>query len=259
MNNPLASSGGVGYFREYSEKNKQADLLKIRDRRMEFLISPGNICEFPTKIYVLNLDRREDRWSTSRQINDSFFRNFEVERFPAIEGKKPADSIFESFLSCLDKAFETNETIIIMEDDAYVVEGGFEKIRSAFQQLPENWDCLIGNHYSIGEIEILSEHLAKPVRQASTLNFAIYRKTICEKIRANLHLRDPHLLDIDHFITCEEVPINNFTIWPMVSREYTSFSDHKGKVKDMTMRIRENAYLYQFVDSHIYYPSLQDW
>jgi len=67
------------------------------------------------------------------------------------------------------------------------------------------------------------------------------------------------LLDIDHFITCEEVPINNFTIWPMVSREYTSFSDHKGKVKDMTMRIRENAYLYQFVDSHIYYPSLQDW
>jgi hypothetical protein len=66
-------------------------------------------------------------------------------------------------------------------------------------------------------------------------------------------------LDIDHFITNEKIPINNYTVWPMVSRESVSFSDNKGSVKDMTIRIREHAHLYQFIDSETYYPGLQDW
>jgi hypothetical protein len=72
-------------------------------------------------------------------------------------------------------------------------------------------------------------------------------------------LRSNFLRDIDHFITSEEVPINNYTVWPMISREYVSHSDHKNSVKDMTNRIRENAFLYQFVDSDTYYPSIPEW
>jgi hypothetical protein len=40
----------------------------------------------------------------------------------------------------------------------------------------------------------------------------------------------------------------------MVSREYLSHSDHAGKIKDMSMRVRENANLFQFIDSDKYYP-----
>ncbi len=259
MDNPLASPGGQGHFRYFSKKNKQEDLKRIVDRRGEKLISPGNKTKFPNKIFVINLDRREDRWENFKINNDYLANHFEIQRFSAIEGKKPVDAIFESYVKCLTLAFENEESVIIMEDDAYLIPGGIEKLKAAYKELPSDWDCLIGNHYFIGEIEILSENLAKPVVQASTLNFCIFRKTILEKIQNNLHKRDISLLDIDHFITNEGIPINNYSVWPMVSREIPSFSDHKGMIKDMTIRIREHANLYQFIDSETYYPSLQDW
>ena len=146
-----------------------------------------------------------------------------------------------------------------MEDDCYLATGGLEKLKAAFHDLPNDWDCLIGNHYFISDIEVLTNHIAKPKNQASTLNFAVFRNTILEKIKDNIHLRGMLLRDIDHFITSEEIPINNYTVWPMISREYLSHSDHKNKVRDMTNRIRENAFLYQFVDSDTYYPSIPEW
>ena len=146
-----------------------------------------------------------------------------------------------------------------MEDDCYLATGGLEKLKAAFPDLPNDWDCLIGNHYFISDIEVLTNHIAKPKNQASTLNFAVFRNTILKKINDNIHLRGMLLRDIDHFITSEEIPINNYTVWPMISREYVSHSDHKNSVKDMTIRIRENAFLYQFVDSDTYYPSIIDW
>lgn len=259
MNDPLASSVTKGYFRYFSAKNREEDLQKIHDIKQGNSFFPNNPCEFPRKIYVINLDRREDRWMESNFINRELFSKIPVERFSAIELPNPVDAIFESFVRCLEKGFETQETIIIMEDDAYLAHGGLEKLSLAFDSLPEDWDCLIGNHYFFGEMNVLTDHLAKPVGEASTLNFAIFRNTILEKIKSNLHLRESVRLDIDHFITSDEVPINNYTVWPMISRESLSFSDHKKSVKDMTIRIREHAFLFPFIDSDTYYPGLEDW
>ena len=259
MDNPLSSPGGQGYFRYFSHKNKSEDLKRILDRRADKTITPGNPCEFPDKIFVINLDRRVDRWESFRSNNKDLFQKFQIQRFSAIEGKKSVDAIFQSYLFCLDRALQTDEVVIVMEDDAYLVSGALEKLKLAYSDLPSDWDCLIGNHYFIGEIELLSENLAKPIIQASSTNFCIFRKTILEKIHSNLFKRDSSLLDIDHFITNEKIPINNYTVWPMVSRESVSFSDNKGSVKDMTIRIREHAHLYQFIDSETYYPGLQDW
>jgi hypothetical protein len=259
MNDPLSSSVTKGYFRYFSAKNREADLACIKDLKDDKLILSNNPCKFPVKIYVINLDRREDRWIESNVRNLDLFSKIQVERFSAIELPNPVDAIFESFVGCLERGFETEETIIVMEDDAYLADGGFEKLRLAYESLPEDWDCLIGNHYFFGEIKVLSDHLAKPVGEASTLNFAVFRNTILEKIKQNMHLRQSVRMDIDHFITSDEVPINNYTVWPMISRESLSFSDHKKTVKDMTIRIRENASLFQFIDSETYYPGLRDW
>ena len=259
MNDPLASSVTKGYFRYFSAKNREADLTHIHDMRDHELITPNNPCKFPRRVYVINLDRREDRWLESNVINSDLFSKISVERFSAVELPNPVDAIFESFVKCLEKGFETEETIIIMEDDAYLVPGGWEKLHLAFASLPADWDCLIGNHYFFGDINVLSDHLAKPVGEASTLNFAIFRNTILDKIQNNMHLRESVRLDIDHFITSDEVPINNYSVWPMVSRESLSFSDHKKSVKDMSVRIREHASLFPFVDSDTYYPGLRDW
>lgn len=259
MNDPLASSPTKGYFRHFSAKNREEDLTHIHDLRERSLVTPDNPCKFPQKIYVINLDRREDRWLESTFVNEELFSKIPVERFSAVESTNPVDAIFESFVNCLEKGFQTEETIIVMEDDAYLAPGGFEKLRLAFDSLPSDWDCLIGNHYFFGEMNVLSDHLAKPVGEASTLNFAIFRNTILTKIKTNMHLRESVRLDIDHFITSDEVPINNYSVWPMVSREITSFSDHKKSIKDMTIRIREHASLFPFVDSDTYYPGLRDW
>jgi len=259
MNNPLASSGGVGFFSSHSRKNMNSDLEKIQDLRSCSTITPNNKCKFPTDIRVINLENRADRWEKFQEINKDLFSKFTVTRYNAKTEGKVVDAIFNSFTSCLEESFKSHETIIIMEDDCYLAHGGLEKLRSAFLDLPDDWDCLIGNHYFISGIEILTDNLAKPKNQASTLNFAVFRNTIMDKIKSNLELRSDLLLDIDHFITSEKIPINNYTVWPMISREYVSYSNHKNSVKDMTIRIRENAHLYQFVDSDTYYPSIPEW
>jgi GR25 family glycosyltransferase involved in LPS biosynthesis len=259
MNNPLASSGGIGFFSAHSRKNRNRDLEKLEDLRSSSPISSNNKCKFPTEVRVINLEKRPDRWERFQEINKDLFSEFTITRFNAVEGSNVVDAIFNSFTSCLEESFNNLETVIIMEDDCYLAPGGLEKLKSAFLDLPEDWDCLIGNHYFITGMEILTDHLARPKNQASTLNFAVFRNTILNKIKNNIHLRSNLLRDIDHFITSEQVPINNYTVWPMISREYVSHSDHKNSVKDMTIRIRENAFLYQFVDSDTYYPSIPEW
>ncbi len=259
MNNPLASSGGIGFFSAHSRKNRNLDLEKLEDLRSSAPISANNKCKFPTEVRVINLEKRSDRWERFQEINKDLFSEFTITRFNAVEGSNVVDAIFNSFTFCLEESFKNNETVIIMEDDCYLAPGGLEKLKLAFLDLPGDWDCLIGNHYFITGMEILTDHLARPKNQASTLNFAVFRNTILNKIKSNIHLRSNLLRDIDHFITSEQVPINNYTVWPMISREYVSHSDHKNSVKDMTIRIRENAFLYQFVDSDTYYPSIPEW
>jgi hypothetical protein len=259
MNNPLASS--FGDFRIRSLKNRQEDEKFLINSRDSF-IPGGNACPFPSKVYVIHREEREDRWEKFKSSNQNLFREFEVHKWGASTPNRNlpevVDAIFDSFFRCIQNS--PDEAIIIMEDDSYLAEGGIEKIKQAWLDLPKDWDILIGNHYFFGSLEILTDHLAKPIGRASTLNFSIIRKSIIPKIEENLAKREmPSLRDFDHFVTSESIPINNFTVWPMVSREFPSFSDHKGKILDSTQKIRENAYKYLFVDQDSYYSSLEGW
>ena len=258
MNNPLRSSEGPGYFRSVSEKNKAENLARIIPQTKILCEFKSNTCKFPTQAYVVNLDLRSDRWQEFKLRNSLLFQNFEVSRFSALEKEDRQDVIFESHFSCLQQNLENSECIIVMEDDAYLAEGWLPKLKLAFQDLPSDWDCLIGNHYFFGQMQILTPHLAQPLGIASTVNFVVYRKTILEKISSNWDQRK-ETPDFDHFITSEKIPIQNYTIWPMISREYLSFSDHKQRIRNMEIRVAENSHLFQFVDSESYYPSIPNW
>ena len=259
MNNPLGTS--FGNFRLRSARNKDEDEKCILDERSSF-IPGGNLCPFPTKVYVIHRSEREDRWERFKSSNRELFDTFDV--FPW-EASTPnhqiptvVDAIFESFTSCIKNS--PDESIIIMEDDCYLAEGGIEKIKRAWEDLPSDWDILIGNHYFFGSIRVLSNHLAKPIERGSTTNLVVVRRTIIPKIEENLSKREsPYLRDFDHYVTSEEIPINNFTVWPMVSREFSSFSDHKGKFLDSALKIREHAFKYLFIDQESYYSSLEGW
>lgn len=263
MNNPL--SGSQGNFRFISSRNRTEDEKSLIDLQSQTPLFSKNPCKIPSKIYVINRMERKDRWETFQRINSDLFKRFNVERWEATSTDSritvPADAIFRSFLNCLEHSFETEECIIIMEDDSYLAEGGLEKLEKAWRDLPEDWDVLIGNHYFFGQINLLTENLAKPVQRASTINFSIFRNTSLSKIKEYQYLREvyPSIRDFDHYVTSEIIPINNYTVWPMISREIPSYSDHKGRILDSAIKIREHAFKYKFVDGDKYYSSLEGW
>jgi GR25 family glycosyltransferase involved in LPS biosynthesis len=259
MNNPLSS--GQQSFKIISEKNRKLDEVSLIQTTKNWKLR-GNTCRFPSKVFVINRSERPDRMEQFKRFNGLLYENFEVIRFeasvPNSKIKTITDAIFDSFHRCISDS--PDECICIMEDDAYLADGSIEKIKKAWEDLPEDWDILIGNHYFFGSLEILNENLAKPISRASTANFIIVRKTIIPKINENVHKREIRSInDFDHFVTSELVPINNFTIWPMVSREYPSFSDHKGKQLDSSHKIRENSFKYLFIDQEKFYSSLEGW
>lgn len=259
MVNPLSPNIGPGYFSEISLKNKEEDLSKIIDLREEIKLNlaPYNL---PKKVLVINLPEREDRWLAFKIKNEDLFERFDVEKVPGVAEKFAPDGIFKAHVNCMKIAEEMGEPIIVMEDDCELASGWFEKLNSSFKELPSNWDVLIGNHYFFSSIEILTDNLAKPKMHASTANFVIYNVSCYQKVNSYKHLReDLSLLDVDHFLTSEKVPINNYSIWPMISREFVSVSDHYKKIRNMEHRIREHANQFQFIDSDIYYPSIECW
>jgi len=263
MNNPLA--GPQGNFKLISTRNKAEDEKSLVDLRSNPPIVSNNPCKFPSKIFVINLEERTDRWESFQRNNLVLFEKFEVERWEATSLNHKItiveEAIFQSFLSCLESSFEEDECVIVMEDDAYLAEGGIEKLQKAWQDLPEDWDVLIGNHYFFGQINILTDNIAKPLQRASTVNFSVFRKNCLPKIKEYQYLREvyPSIVDFDHYVTSEIIPINNYTIWPMISREIPSYSNHKGRILDSVSKIREHAFKYKFIDGDEYYSSLKGW
>jgi GR25 family glycosyltransferase involved in LPS biosynthesis len=96
------------------------------------------INEYFDKVVVINLDKRTDRLEKiSKQLDEL---GIVFERFSAIDGtgKNPIiagrDSHVEVWKQNLGKK------VLILEDDAYFVEGFQERFDEVIQTLPENWD-----------------------------------------------------------------------------------------------------------------------
>ena len=96
------------------------------------------INEYFDKVVVINLDKRIDRLEKiSKQLDEL---GITFERFSAIDGtgKNPMlagkDSHVEVWKQNLGKK------VLILEDDAYFVEGFQERFDEVIQTLPEEWD-----------------------------------------------------------------------------------------------------------------------
>lgn len=90
------------------------------------------------KVVVINLDKRTDRLEKiSKQLDEL---GITFERFSAIDGtgKNPIiagrDSHVEVWKQNLGKK------VLILEDDAYFIEGFQERFDEVIQTLPDNWD-----------------------------------------------------------------------------------------------------------------------
>jgi GR25 family glycosyltransferase involved in LPS biosynthesis len=96
------------------------------------------INDYFDKVVVINLDKRVDRLEKiTEQLNDL---GITFERFSAIDGtgKNPIiagrDSHVEVWKQNLGKK------VLILEDDAYFIEGFQERFDEVIESLPEDWD-----------------------------------------------------------------------------------------------------------------------
>ena len=115
----------------------------------------NNLNEYFSKLYVINLNRRPDRYEEVKVEFDKI--NAKVERVEAVDGNTlpPTDNkpgnrgLIATNIKILEDAIKNEyDNILIFEDDAVFVDNFNKLFNEKILALPENWDILYlgGNH-----------------------------------------------------------------------------------------------------------------
>lgn len=126
--------------------------------------------DYFTKIYVLNLDRRPDRYQECQIEFNKIDVN--VERIPAIDGKEIPDTwgLDSRTKACFavtsvhrhlikEAASNKYDNILIFEDDVVFADNFNEIFNERIKFLPEDWDLLYigGNHiFHVNGFELIT-------------------------------------------------------------------------------------------------------
>ena len=135
------------------------------------------------KSYVINLDRRPERWEHAREELSS--AGFEPTRFSAVNGSEHEDAdkydnpgALGCMLSHINIMRETREMgpVAFFEDDV-VLEDGFASVfEAAWNELPEDWEALYLGGYNKTEPEAVGENLGIINHTLSTHAYIMTRK-----------------------------------------------------------------------------------
>lgn len=152
------------------------------------------IQNYVENVYVINLDRREERWEHVQNQLKKY--NIDVERFSAVDGyehpKKDEVDISRGELGCslshkqvLEDARKNDyETICVFEDDI-IFEDGFEwRFKEYYKQLPEDWEFVYlgGNDM---ELKNYSENV-KIAKKVLTTHSYLVKRSMYEKILSRI-------------------------------------------------------------------------
>lgn len=135
-----------------------------------------------SRIFVINLDRRADRWQECVEQ----FRMFGIhswERFAAYADVKDDSGKPNGNCGCTAShralleviAYQHIPRALVLEDDFQIVHGDFtERFEAAIRELPENWDMLyLGGHYGEAPISRVSPHVIRCGRMLTTSSYGI--------------------------------------------------------------------------------------
>src|SRR5919197_5147239 len=96
---------------------------------------------FFDRIYVINLNRRPDRWRGICTQLERFGVQHRVTRIQGGDDLPGALGCFDSHLNCLKRAQDDDaKTPLILEDDALFMPGWPSRIDSDIVELPMSWD-----------------------------------------------------------------------------------------------------------------------
>lgn len=182
-------------------------------------------------IYVLNLDKRPDRWSNIRKQLDKAGIS-KAERFPAIHRNPGWIGCYESHLAILQKAFNQHvRNVLILEDDAELYPDWLSIWQSGKDQIKPDWDMLyLGYNLDPSGCQpptLISPHLLYLNDVLTTHAYAVNGKCL-------EHLIDHISKSFDSNIPIDVIYARHFTqvkaygIYPMLFHQAAGKSDILG-------------------------------
>lgn len=187
----------------------------------------------PTTAYCMNLDIRKDRWE---QVTIDFERlrsemEITMKRISSVENsKKPSAGVAATFKKIIKRAKKKRlPYVLIIEDDLFVIDP--RKVVDALNNVPEDWDILLGGVYHYVPDSKYNEHWTK-VQDFCSLHFIIVCDRIYDKVLA-LNTNTQHL---DRVLGADK-SLNVYLIHPMPCQQRSGYSNiRKKQVNDNRRR-----------------------
>jgi len=178
------------------------------------------------KGFCINIKNRIIRWErTKKEI--SKLPQIQIERIDAIECHPPRKGLIQTFMNIV-KNNRDEDHILIIEDDIWIISP--DKINSALNNVPNDWDILLGGVYFLKDKSIVNQDWMSVSSFCST-HFTIVRSTIYENIM-NFPLDSPYPLDR----LLSDLNKKIYVMHPMPCRQYGGYSDIRKKYVDYNDR-----------------------
>ena len=179
--------------------------------------------DFFDEIYVLNLEKREDRLL---EIT-SHFEEYQIpfKRVSAVEDSNGARGLRDTMVNMFNEAIKKDyENILIFEDDAQFVVGKElvdDTMNKVVTQLPSNYlMCFLGGQPTGGFNSFYSENLLPVVKYFSTHSVAYSKQGIKEIMARNFDY------PIDNWYVSDIQSLGNcYAIDPLLCTQRGGFSD----------------------------------
>jgi GR25 family glycosyltransferase involved in LPS biosynthesis len=187
--------------------------------------------KFFDHIYVLNLDRRPDRWSSIQiQLVKAGITN--AYRFSAIDRNPGWLGCFYSHLAILKKSFEANaRNVLILEDDAALYLDWMSIWQTSTMQIPSDWDMLyLGYNFNpTASVRppFVASHLLHLNDALTTHAYAVNGKCL-EHLIKHIESQIGSNMPIDLVYSTHFNYIKAYGIYPMLFYQASSVSDILG-------------------------------
>lgn len=186
---------------------------------------------FIDKVYVVNLQKREDRLLETAKLLEEYDIPYTV--FPAIEDKEQgARGLRDTMLAIFDEAIEKNyDNILVFEDDVKMLEdkATFDyTMDGAVKQLPDDYHLFyLGGQPTSGYASVYSAHLLPAINYFATQSVVYSRQGMKEILAMGMDF------PIDNWLTKEfQVFGRCYAANPMLCGQRPGHSDIGGNFID---------------------------
>lgn len=186
---------------------------------------------------LINLPTRKDRLIDATKEIDSFFDNKAIIKIDGVIDNKPMVGIAKAHLNAIRYAKDKGyDNILIMEDDLLFRPNAKEYAINAFNNLPEDYDILLGGIYN-GKKEYYNEYWNK-VGAFSGLHFYIVNHKAYDRILNNYKFNQ----HIDRWLVAIE-KLNCYVTNKFFCIQKDGFSDNANKFCNYSTLLNESDLL----------------